>query len=179
MKKLRKHEDLYFYKGKFYTELGLKRALAKDGELTFSRGTFYLYEAVFEYYYKFDYFRDLLHDRKLINDDEYKHFQKWINERVRSGEIKVLRDHTFYHIEANDGVGDDWDYVLEGLRNYGTSEGELIKKDEEVIEDYCQTLTEEQFHLFCLLPDIRQFNIASMWAIGKYQKEHETNEQRN
>ena len=170
MKKRRKNENLYFYKGNFYTELGLKKALSKDGELWYSRGTFYLYEDVFEYYYKYDYFRDLLHDRNLITDEEYNHFKKWLNEKIADKEVQVLKNYTFYHIDANDGVGDDWNYVLETLRDWGTSEGERIKTDEEIIEDYCQTLTEEQFQTFLALPDARQFTIAAKWATEEYNK---------
>lgn len=170
MKKMRKNKDLYFYKGKFYTDLGLKRVLAKEGELTFSRGTFYLYESVFECYYRFDYLRDLLHDYKLITDDEYKHFRKWLNKKIENKEISVLRDYTFYHCDANYNAGGDWNYALEALRNYGTSEGEQIKTDEEIIEDYCQVLTDEQFKTFCKLPEARQSTIASKWAIKEYHE---------
>jgi len=170
MKKLRKNEDLYFYKGKFYTELGLKRALAKDGELTYSRGTFYLYEKYFEYYYSYNEFRDRLHDYNYITDEEYKHFKKWLNKKVADKEVQVLKNHTFYHCDATDGIGDEWDYILESLRDFGTSEENRIQTDEEVIEDYCQTLSEEEFKKFCQLPDLKQFNIASKWAIETYNK---------
>lgn len=167
MKSKAKKQDLYFYKGKFLTELGLKRALIKDDRVWVSRGTFYLYEKTEEYYWHFDTLRDILNDKGVINAEEYAHFQKWINKKEREGEVKVLRNFTFYHCDENDGLGDDWNECLDALRDFGNSD---IKTDEEVIEDYCQTLTEEQFHTFLRLPEIRQFTIAKKWAVESYDQ---------
>lgn len=167
MKQLRKNEILYFYKGKFYTELGLKRVLIKDGRVWVSRGTFYLYEKTEEYYWHFDTLRDILNDKGVINAEEYAHFQKWINKKEKEGEVKVLRNFTFFHCDENDGLGDDWNECLDALRDFGNSN---IKTDEEVIEDYCQTISEEEFKAFLKLPDLKQFNIASKWAIKTYNE---------
>ena len=98
MKSKSKDQDLYFYKGKFLTELGLKRALIKEGRVWVSRGTFYLYEKTEEYYFEFDTLRDILSDKGVINEEEYNHFQKWINHKKKEGELKVLSDFTFYHL---------------------------------------------------------------------------------
>jgi len=167
MKDKRKDQDLYFYKGKILTEIGLKRALIKEGRVWTSRGTFYLYEQTEEYYFEFDTLRDILSDKGIINAEEYNHFQKWINKKEREGEIKVLRNFTFYHCDENDGLGDDWNECLDALRDYGNGD---IKTDEEVIEDYCQTLTEAQFNTFLKLPEVRQFTIAKKWAVESYEQ---------
>lgn len=164
-------KDIYFYKGKFYTELGLKRVLSKEGRIWYSRGTFYLYKANFEYYYDRQYFKDLLHDNDLITDEELKHFQKWINAKVRSGEISVLKGHTFYHCEENDGMGGDWDEALEALKDSYYNKENAIQTDEEIIEEYCdKALTDEQFEVFSKLPDCRQFAIARKWKLEEWGK---------
>lgn len=157
---------LYFYKGKFRTEVGLRCALIKDGIIWTSRGTFYLHEATDEYYRPFDELRDRLRDRKVITEEEYKHFQKWINDKTKSGEIKVVKNMTWYHCEETDGVGDEWEYILEALRD----DDFPIETEEEVIENYCdECLDEEQFRIFELLPECRQSAIARKWRIEKYE----------
>lgn len=166
MRKMRKNEDLYFYKGKFYTELGLKRVLSKDGHLTYSRGTFYFYEKVSEYFVNRTYLKDCLTDEMIITPEESKHFQKWLNNKVKNGEIRVLRNYTFYHRENIEGnIGGDWNEALEDLMDNLD-----IRTDEQVIEDYCQTLDKKEFYEFLKLSDLKQFNIASKWAIETYNK---------
>ena len=45
------------------------------------------------------------------------------------------------------------------------------KHVEQVIEDYCQTLTEDEFKTFCHLSEARQSTIAQKWRIEKYAQE--------
>ena len=175
MKKLRKNEDLYFYKGKIYTELGLKRALIKSDEVWTNTGVFYLYAKTEEYYWKYSQLKERLRDREIITEDEYKHFRKWLNEQIREGYASFTRKMTFYHCHQNDGVGTDWHDCLETLREFGDSEDNRIKTDEDIIDDYCETLDDDQFAIFSKLPDQRQFNIASKWAIQEYYKKEKEN----
>lgn len=162
---------LYFYKGKFTTENGLKDALIKDGVVWISRGTFYYYEPASseEIYYQRDYLRDILFDTLVINKDEYDHFQKWINDKTKEGTLKVRKNCTWYHCEENDGMGTDWDDCLENILWTGDVP---IENEEQVIEDYCQTLTEEEFKTFCRLSEVRQSTIAQKWRIEKYAQEN-------
>ena len=163
-------QDFYFYEGKFHTEEGLKRALIKDGSVWVSRGTFYCYLPYSdeEIYYHFDYLRDILHDNGVINDEEYKHFRKWLNSKEKEGSLSVKRNCTWYHSEETDGMGVDWPECLEALRN-----GFLdIKTDEEIMEEYCdKALTDEQFKVFEKLPECRQFAIARKWKIERFRKD--------
>lgn len=168
MKSRAKEQDLYFYEGKFLTELGLKRALIKDGWVWVSRGTFYCYLPASEeqMHYHFDYLRDILYDNDIITEEEFKHFRKWVNVQNKEGKMSIKKNCTWYHCEANDGIGEEWFYCLEGILNDGEPR---IETEEQVIEDYCQTLTEEQFHTFLKLSDLKQFKIASKWAIQEYE----------
>lgn len=161
---------LYFYKGKFRTETGLKYALIKDGTVWVSRGNFYCYLPYSdeEIHYTRDYLRDILHENGIITDEEHKHFQKWMNEKVKEGTLSVRKNCTWYHCEANDGMGEEWDTCLESILWEGVTP---IETEEQVVEDYCEAITEEQFRIFLKLPECRQEAIARRWRIEKYEKE--------
>jgi len=79
-------QDLYFYKGKFRTEEGIKRELIKDGTIDVSPlCTYYAWDKQFEYFYDFDYLRDLCHDNELITEEEYKPLESFLIRKLKRG----------------------------------------------------------------------------------------------
>lgn len=169
-----KQEDKYFYKGKYRTEEGLKRALIKDKIVTVSpKQNYYLYEDVFEYCYDFETLRDYVTDYELCTAEEAKHFRKWLNEKIREGKISVLKT-SWYHCEENDNIGteDFWDTlqaIMENINYFDPKYPEdFIETDEQSVEEYCQTLTDEEFNKFEKLPDDKQYRIAMRWRIKCY-----------
>jgi len=156
----------YFYEGKFYTERTLKSALIKDGTIWVSSGSFYYYpEYNDEVIYQFDILRDILHDNGLITEEEYKHFRKWVNAKIKSGKIDYRPGLTLYHSEYSDNMGYEWDEAFDILRN-----DDVFETEEEVIENYCNTLSEKEFETFNKLPDSCQLSIAMNWRIKEYEK---------
>lgn len=168
-------QDLYFYKGKFRTELGMKRELIKDGTVDVSPlCTYYAWDKQFEYFYDFDYLRDICHDRELITDDEYKHFRKWLNKKIKDGEIRTYYGR-YYSSDYTDNIGFDWWETFECIREslYPWNPkypDEFIETDEEVIESYSETISQEEWDKFLKLPDEEQEKIAMKWRVNEYKK---------
>lgn len=158
----------YFYEGKSYTERTLKSALIKDGTIWVSKGSFYYYpDFRDEFVYQFDMLRDLLRDNELITDEEYKHFRKWLNAKIKVGKVDYRPDLTLYHSEYSDGIGLEWYEALDMLKD-----ADIFETGEEVLEDYCDTLTEEEYEIFSKMSDNYQEAIAMEWKIDKYEKEN-------
>lgn len=168
-------QDLYFYKGKFRTEEGIKRALIKDGIVDVSPlCNYYAWEDKFEYYYDFEYLRDYCHDYELITDEEYKHFRKFLNEKIKSGEIKTWFGR-YYSSDYTDNIGFDWWETFECIRDSldywdPRNPEDFIRSLELIIEDYCDTISEEEFKEFEKLSDEEQEKIAMKWQIKKYNE---------
>ena len=173
-------QDLYFYKGKFRTEEGIKRALIKDGTVDVSPlCNYYAWEAKFEYYYDFDYLKDICLDRGYITEDDYHHFRKWLNKKIKSGEIKTWFGR-YYSSDYTDNIGFDWWETFECIRNsldYWNPKypDEFIETDEEVIEAYGDTISNEEWDKLLKLSDEEQFKIAAKWRINEYKKAREAN----
>lgn len=168
-------QDLYFYKGKFRTEEGIKRELIKDGTVDVSPlCNYYLWESQFEYYYDFEYLRDYCHDYELITDEEYKHFRKFLNKKIKSGEITTFYGR-YYSSEYTDGIGFDWYETFECIRDSldwwdPRNPEDYIRDLERVVEDYCETISKEEFKEFEKLSNEKQERIAMKWQINRYNE---------
>ena len=168
--------DLYFYKGKFRTENGLKRALIKDDIVDVSAGTFYLLEDVYEYSYPYGILEDMITDKGVC---ERKDFRKWLNKEIKEGRCQVFKNQRFYSsFDYTDNIGTDWwdclECILDSLDRYNPNyPDDFIETDEQVIESYAdEALTQEQFdNWFVKLSDEEQFKIASKWRIDMYKKD--------
>ena len=168
-------QDLYFYKGKYRTELGLKRALIKDGIVTVSpKQNYYLWEKCFEYYYPYDMLKDYCTDYEYISEEEAKHFRAWLNKMIKAGEIEVT-NHEWYHCEENDNIGteDFWD-TLEAVKDNMDRfdpkyPDEFIEDVERTIDEFADTVSEEYWNEFLKLPDEEQEKIAMKWRIKTYK----------
>jgi len=166
--------DLYFYKGRYRTDNGLKRALIKDGIIWVSpKRNYYCWDKQFEYCYDFEYMRDYCHDYELITDDEYKHFRKWLNKMIKAGEITICNT-SWYHCDENDGIGtpDFWDAreaVVDSMDRFDPKyPDDFIETLENSVEEYYETLTDEEFKEFEKLPDEVQEKAAMKWRIKMY-----------
>ena len=173
-------QDLYFYQGKFRTEEGLKRALIKDGTVWVSKKqNYYWWEKQFEYYYDFEMLRDYVTDYELCTKEEAKHFRKWLNNKIKEGEITVLNT-MWYHSDATDGIGccEFWE-CLDAIRgdayplSYTRDYDYFIETVEQTVEDYGETISEEEWKEFLKLPDAEQEKIAMKWRINDYKRAKE------
>lgn len=167
--------DYYFYKGKYRTEEGLKRALIKDGIVTVSpKQNYYCYEEYTEYCYPYAMMLDYAYYYEWCSEEELKHFRKWLNQKIKNGEIIVCNT-SWYHCDENDGMGTDWwdclEAVKEGRDRFDPKwPDDFIEEAEWSIEEYCQTLTDEEFAEFKTLPEKKQYRIAMRWRIDIYNK---------
>ena len=108
MKQKPELHEYYFYKGKYRTEEGLKRALIKDGIVWVSpKQNYYCYKEYTEYCYPYDMMLDYAHDYEWCSEEELKHFRKWLNKKIKSGEITVCNT-AWYYCDENDGIGTEW-----------------------------------------------------------------------
>lgn len=159
---------LYFYKGKFSTENGLRYILLKEGKIESVRGDFYLYPKNDTHYRSFNVLRDDLLKHKIISVKEYEDFSKWLKVKDNNGELTRLKNYTLYTCKENGGLLEEFETVLEKFikRHPG-----VIETEEEVIEDYAKTIPEVQRRTFRLLPTYRQSYFAAKWRNERYQKE--------
>ena len=169
------YSDLWFYKGKYRTELGLKRALIKDDIVTVSpKRNYYCWRDKYEYFYPYDWMRDSCWDDGYITEEEYDHFRKWLNKMIKTGEIDVCC-HEWYHCEENDNIGTEefWETleaVLDGSCGEERYMYEYIENAERTLDNYCgDILTKEEFNEFDKLPEDKQFKIAMKWRIQTYK----------
>lgn len=170
--------DLYFYKGKFRTDDGLKRALIKDGTVWVSPyRAYYLIEKYWEYYYDKDMLEDYATDYELTTREN---FNKWLREQIKTGQCQVC--HTqWYHCDANDGIGtmDWWDTreaIEDSLDRWDPKyPDDFIERSERTWEEYVDTISDEEFKKFERLPDDKQMRIAMKWRINLYNKALEVN----
>ena len=167
-------EDKYFYKGKYRTYEGLKRALIKDKIVTVSpKQNYYWYEDKTEFYYPYSMMYDYAHDYEWCSKEELNHFRSWLNKKIEEGKISVLNT-SWYHCEENDNIGTEnfWDTlqaIMEGMDRFDPKyPDDFIETDEQSVEEYCQTLTNEEFNKFQKLPDDNQYRIAMSWRIKCY-----------
>lgn len=169
--------ELYFYKGKYRTDEGLKRELIKDGTVWVSRKqNYYLLSDVFEYYYSYDYLMDYVTDNGLTTRSG---FRKWLKQQISEGKCEVLNTR-WYHCDANDGIGtmDWWDTreaIIDGFDRYDPKwPDDFIEQCERTIESYAdEVLTEEEWQQFLKLPEEKQCRIAMKWRIAKYNHDKE------
>lgn len=167
--------DLYFYKGKYRTDEGLKRALIKDGIVTVSpKQNYYCYEKYTEYCYPYYMMQDYASDNEWCSEEELKHFRKWLNTKIRDGEITVCNT-SWYHSDYTDGIGTEWwdclEAVKDGMDRFDPKwPDDFIENAEYSVEEYCQTLTEEEFAKFENLPEEKQYRIAMKWRIKVYNE---------
>ena len=168
--------DYYFYKGKYRTDEGLKRALIKDGIVwTSPKRNYYCYEDFTEYCYPYDMMLDYAHDYEWCSKEELKHFRSWLNKMIKEGKITVCNC-IFYHCDENDGIGTPewWDAresILGGMFGFDPKyPDDFIENAEYSVEEYCQTLTDEEFAKFESLPEEKQYKIAMKWRIDEYNK---------
>ena len=166
--------ELCFYKGKYRTDEGLKRALIKDKIVwTSPKRNYYEYEDVFEYCYDFETLRDYVTDYEMCSSDDAKHFRRWLNQKIKEGKIKVLNT-SWYHCDANDGIGtmDWWDTreaIMDCMYRFDSKyPDDFIETSENSAEAYCQTLSKEDFERFEKLPEDKQYRIAMRWRIEMY-----------
>ena len=175
MKQKPELHEYYFYKGKYRTEEGLKRALIKDGIVTVSpKQNYYCYEAYTEYCYPYDMMLDYAHDYEWCSEEELKHFRKWLNQKIKNGEITVCNT-AWYHCDENDGIGTEWwdclEAVKDGMDRFDPKwPDDFIENAEYSVEEYCQTLTDEEFAKFETLPEEKQYRIAMKWRINMYNE---------
>ncbi len=169
-------EDLYFYKGKYRTEEGLKRALIKDGIVTVSpKQNYYCYEDYTEYCYPYDMMFDYASDYEWCSKEELKHFRSWLNKMIKEGKITVCNT-SWYHSDYTDGIGmiDFWDcleQIREGMDRFDPKyPDDFIETLENSVEEYCQTLSDEEFKEFEKLPEKKQDRIAMNWRTNLYNK---------
>lgn len=168
-------QDLYFYKGKFRTENGIKRELIKDGTIDVSPlCTYYAWDKQFEYFYDFDYLRDLCYDNELITKEEYKHFRKFLNKKIKDGEIRTYYGR-YYSSEYKDGIGFDWWETFECIRQSldwwdPRNPDDFIEEVENTVEAYSDTVSQETWDKFLKLSDEEQNKIAMKWRINEYKK---------
>ena len=172
--------DLYFYKGKYRTDEGLKRALIKDGIVWVSpKQNYYFYEKYTEYCYPYFLMRDYASDEEWCSKEELKHFRKWLNQKIKDGEITVCNT-AWYHCEANEGIGEpEWIDARDAVMScmdvfYPKCPDEFIENSEYSVEEYCQTLSDDEFKNFEKLPEEKQYKIAMRWRIKLYNKYKET-----
>lgn len=169
-------EDLYFYKGKFRTEEGLKRALIKDGRVTTSpKQNYYCYEDFTEYCYPYDALFDYAHDYEWCTEEELKHFRKWLNSKIKEGKISVVNA-SWYHCEENDNLGttDFWETleaILDGMWSFDPRyPDDYIESLEDTINNYVDTISDDEYNSFSQLDDAKQSKIAMAWRIKEYNK---------
>ena len=174
-KKIKDLSDLYFYKGKYRTEEGLKRALIKDGIIwTSPKRNYYHYIDVFEYCYSFEMLRDYVTDYGLCSADDAKHFRKWLNQKIKENKIKVINT-SWYHCDENDGIGEiDWLDTLDSVMDTRSSfdlqyPNDFIETSEQSVEEYCQTLNREDLNKFESLSSDKQYKLAMNWRIDMYK----------
>lgn len=168
--------DLYFYKGRFRTDEGLKRALIKDGTVNVSPyRAYYCIEELSEYSWDRQTIKELAIDRYLATEEE---FNKWIKEAIDNGECEVT--HTrWYHCDANDGLGTrDWWDTREAVESdfdcwNPKYPDDFIERSEITWESYADTLSEEEFKKFEKLPEDKQMRTAMRWRINIYKKAKE------
>ena len=166
--------ELTFYKGKYRTPRGLKQALIKEDIVWISKKrNYYLWDAFYEYYYDYEYFRDLCNNDGFITASEYKHFRKWLKEKIKTGEIKYINTR-WYHCEENDGIGCiDYDECLECVRDGLSNPRDLdnyIETSEQSIDYFADTMTAEEFQEFLKLPEAVQLTKAMNWRIKTYKE---------
>ena len=166
--------DYYFYKGKYHTLEGLKRALIKDDVVwTSPKKNYYLIEKYHEYFEDREWWRDMSIEWKLTTE---KDFNKWLKEMIVSGQCDVCNTR-FYHCDASDGMGmmdfeDTLDYILDDANSYNFDDeyDEYVETSEKSFEKYAETLTDEQWHKFEKLSDDKQMRIAMKWRINEYNR---------
>lgn len=169
-------EDLYFYKGKYRTEEGLKRALIKDKKVwTSPKQNYYLLVDQFEYYYDFEYLKELLKDRNMLDEKQLKHFRKWLNQQQKEGLVDVLHT-SFYHCEETDGMGfpDFWE-ILESIIDYNDIFNEeycddFVEQVERTFDNYIDNLSEDEFKELEKLPENKQYKKAMNWRVQQYNE---------
>lgn len=174
-------EDLYFYQGKFRTELGLKRALIKDDIVSVSKlCNYYLlkedkdlpWHYWMEYFWDFDSFKDYCTDNEIVTEEEAKHFRKWLNKMIKEGRVEVT--HTrYYSADATDNIGtpDFWDVreaVMDCMDDVRYLD-DYIEDSERTWENYVDTISDEEFKVFEKLPEEEQNKIAMAWRIKTYK----------
>ena len=143
-------QDLYFYKGKFRTDEGLKRALIKDDIVTISPNrAYYLWEEKFEYYYDYDMLKDYCTDYEYITKEEANNFRKWLNKMVKEGKIEVVH-HQWYHCDENDNIGtEDWwdtrEAIIDNMDRWDPRwPDDFIEHVERTVEAYGDTISQEE-----------------------------------
>lgn len=173
MKKKVNLNDLYFYKGRYRTEEGLKRALIKDGIVTVSpKQNYYHYMEYTDYCYPYDMMLDYAYEYEWCSEEELKHFRKWLNQKIKNGEITVCNT-SWYHCDENDGIGTDWWDCLGVIKDYMDIfdpkwPDDFIENAEYSVEEYWRTLTDEESAKFETLPEEKQYRIAMKWRINMY-----------
>lgn len=165
--------DLYFYKGKFRTEEGLKRALIKDGTIYVSSGTFYRIPSLDELCYPYDYLEDIVTEKRYV---DRKGFRKWLTQEIREGRCQVLRNQRFYSSDYTDNVGTDLydclDCIVDAFYYYDPKyPDDFIERSETTWENYAQTLEDKDWERFKVLPDSSQMRIAMKWRIAMYNND--------
>ena len=159
--------DLYFYMGKFRTEEGLKRALIKEGVISHAwRVRAYEYS---DTYYDYNYLKDMLRDSGL--EEKYlKHFRKWL----KDNNIPFVGKQTWYYSDEIDGWSiweEVFEAVLEGCRDFNPKFPDLYIEDlEHTLDNYIETLSDEEYKLFVKLPEEKQFKQAMKWRINSYKE---------
>ena len=163
-------EDLYFYKGKFRTEEGIKRALIKDGLIWVSPlKNYYLYEDYNpELYYSADELEDYLEDQCLFEKGK---FRKWLNSKIKEGKVKVLKT-KWYHDEEC-GKTEFWEALEFWQDVYDRFDpkypDEFIEWNERTIESYLDTLqTNIEYDAAEQYSDEDLMKIAMQWRIKTY-----------
>ena len=169
-------QDLYFYKGKFRTDEGLKRALIKDDIVTISPNrAYYLWEEKFEYYYDYNMLKDYCTDYEYITKEEANNFRKWLNKMVKEGKIEVVH-HQWYHCDENDNIGtEDWwdtrEAIIDNMDRWDPRwPDDFIEHVERTVEAYGDTISQEEWDKLMKLPDEEVDKIAMKWRINEYNK---------
>ena len=143
-------EDLYFYKGKYRTEEGLKRALIKDKIVWVSpKQNYYCYEDYTEYCYPYDMMFDYASDYEWCSKEELKHFRGWLNKMIKEEKITVCNC-MFYHSDYTDGIGmiyfwDCLEEIREGMDRFDPKyPDDFIETLEQTVEEYSETVSKEE-----------------------------------
>lgn len=167
--------DLYFYKGKYRTEEGMKRQLIKEGNVWVSpKKNYYRFEEWSDYFYDID----TLHDyaerfpEYICSKEDLKHFRKWVNKMIAQHRISVAYT-SWYHTD-NYGFPTFFEALDDLMGNLNIFNpkypDEFIETVEESCDRYIDTLTEKEFAEFQKLPDDKQLKLGMKWRIKVYNE---------
>jgi hypothetical protein len=165
MKNNKERKELYFYKGKFHTELGLRKVLMDEKEISVYYGPFYNTD-YYDYCYTKEELREKLHDDEYITDEEYNHFTKYLKQQVESHDFTVINE-PLYGGEMTDCLTSPWNDCFQLILD--ERDDNHIQTEEDIMDDYGETLTDDEWNKYCNLPYEKQFTVAKRWKLKNLQ----------